>query len=144
MTMAWRAFIRNNFWQKLWAMVLATLIWFTVHSGDPALTLWGTEESRIVAAVPVNVVGSGGEPASVQLTPPQVDVKVRGARARVRELQPADLLAIVSSGSPSAPGSAGSRVRVFAPDGVKIDSVSPPAVVVEKLLPAPPLHGGRN
>jgi hypothetical protein len=132
MTMAWRAFIRTNFWQKLWAMVLATLIWLTVHSGDPSLK--GSEELRTLAAVPVNVIGS--DPGSVQLTPPMVDVKVRGVRARIRELQPGDLLAVVSSAGP------GSRVRVFAPDGVRVDSVSPSVVLVEKLTSAPPPAGG--
>ncbi len=138
--MAYRPFAHLG--QKLFAVVLAVLLWFAV-ARDPIV--------ERVLRVPLQFqnIPEGieilGEPLG------SADVRARGASGIVSRLQPGDVTAVIDLGS-SRPG-----LRLFhldaggvrAPFGVAIEQVAPATVAIElertasRLVPVAPAIDGR-
>ena len=134
--MAVREFIRRNFWQKLWSLVLATRIWLTVRFGDPGFgfsQFFGGDVTRSFQGVPVSVLTEAADTGRFRASPSAVDVVVRGPRSRLRDLRGRDIDAYVNLLDPQESQLSRARVRVRVPDGLRIDSLSPSNVLIEKL-----------
>jgi YbbR domain-containing protein len=118
--MAWHPF--RNFWLKLAAVVLGTLLWFTVS---------GSQVERRVPAVQVQYRNL---PASLEITDQveSVDVHVRGVESQITALQPGELVVVVDLRGEKE-GSRRLSLRtdqVKAPLGVEVTQVDPGVVPV--------------
>ena len=129
--------IFKNFWLKLFSLILATLIWFTVWSNleKEARLPWRTARSdryRDFADQPVLVLANGNDKQPYRIDPARVRVTVRGSEAALDKLKPADLEVFVRPlgvGEPTGP----LDVQVRAPVGVAVVQVQPSSVSVESL-----------
>jgi hypothetical protein len=90
-----RELILNNFWQKLFSLVLATLIWFTIDSAYlrqvplPASPFRAMETNNF--RCPITIMTSAAARQSFKVDPSEVDVRVRGERGKVNLLRAEDI-----------------------------------------------------
>ena len=127
--------ISNNFWLKLFSLVLATLIWFVISSNFPsaetrleigAFRPTATKDFRrpVVVMMPANNV----QPFRVD--PGEVTVKVLGEESVLAKLREGDIEVYVNLlNVPNPQGSF--RVEVGAPREVTIQQVWPAHVYVK-------------
>jgi YbbR domain-containing protein len=118
--MAWHPF--RNFWMKLAAVVLGTLLWFTVS---------GQQVERRVPGVQVQYRNL---PESLEITDQveSVDVHVRGVESQITALQPGELVVVVDlRGEKEGSWRLSLRTdQVKAPLGVEVTQVDPGVVPV--------------
>lgn len=132
--------IQHNFWWKLSAVVLATLIWFTVHFGAGNRTgnvgstnLFSQTQTRRLEEVPVRVLTSVGDSSRFRVTPDKIEVVVRGDANVLRRLQTSDIEAYVNLADVEAAQSLQMRIHLYVPSGVRVDSLQPANALIEKL-----------
>ena len=90
-----RELILNNFWQKIFSLVLATLIWFTIDRAylpdvelpKSPFTVLQTNEFRL----PITIMTSAAARQTFKVDPSEVDVRVKGDRAKLKNLKPEDI-----------------------------------------------------
>ena len=118
--MAWHPF--RNFWLKLAAVALGTLLWFTVS---------GQQVERRVPGVQVQYRNL---PTSLEITDQveSVDVHVRGVESQITALQPGELVVVVDlRGEKEGARRLSLRTdQVKAPLGVEVTQVDPGVVPV--------------
>lgn len=134
--MSWGEFVRHNRWQKLTALLLATLIWFTVNrklrtGGGVRVTFDGS--SRVFEGVPVRLLTPDGAFGKCQVSPATVTVTLRGDPGLLNRLRVAQIRAFASLEARPA-GEVRIPLQVVAP-GLDLVEVFPRDVVVR---PAPP------
>ncbi len=132
--------IQYNFWWKLSAVGLATLIWFTVHFGAGHRTgsvgstnLFSQTQTRRLEEVPVRVLTSVGDSSRFRVMPDKIEVVLRGDANVLRRLQPSDIEAYVNLADVEAAQSLQMRIQLYVPTGVRVDSLQPANAFIEKL-----------
>lgn len=98
--MAFRDYILDRFWLKLFSFILATLIWFTVSStnrpeGRGIAGIWGRGDTRELVR-PVRLLMLPTTRRSFKVEPGEVRITVRGKPADLERLGPSDVQAQVS------------------------------------------------
>lgn len=136
--MAWHPF--RNFWLKVLALLLGTLLWMTVS---------GQQAERRITGVPVVYRNT---PAGLEITDQTsvVDINVRGLDSQLRSVLPRDFEARVdlTGGHPGAQSFSVRTDQIAAPLGVEVTQVDPGEIltVLEEagtsLVPVRPLIEG--
>ena len=132
--MSLRHFLTHHRWQKIFALLLATLIWFTVRQGvdrnsGPAF--------RTFSPVPIRVLTLASDLEQFRVSPSEVTVILRGKPDVLSMLSTRSIEAYVNlSDNVAAPGrKLGVQVNA---GGAEVVSVSPGEVAIERLAsPAP-------
>ena len=126
-------FLVHNRWQKLFALLLATLIWFTVRQGvdrnsGPAY--------RTFTGVPIRVLTLASDLDQFRVTPAEVTVILRGKPDTLAQHSTRSVEAYVNLADHA--GSPGSKVGVHVnAEGAEVVSVSPRDVAIERVTPTP-------
>lgn len=133
-----RRLFLEDFWLKLFAFILATLIWFTVWlaiqkevSPVPALVSQSTTE-RVFFNLPVVVYSLAEDVHSFKVSPQEVSVTVQGDRKALETLRGQDIGVTVNLTHLEGTHSR-KRIDVSTPVGIMHVKVDPPEVDV--LLP---------
>ena len=94
--MAFRDYILDRFWLKLFAFILATLIWFTAstQNGLPSIRNPWSVEREITRPVRLLVLPTTRRSFSIQ--PVEVRITVRGSSAALNRLSPNEVQAQVN------------------------------------------------
>ena len=130
-------FIKDMGW-KLFSLVLATVIWFTVKPvsrepakpGNPLAAPLAASVPRTFTNLPVVVMSSAADVRAFKVNPDTVRVTVSGRREIVDALTERDLRVTVDlTGIESARGLQ-ARVTVAVPPGVTFIAARPPEVDV--------------
>lgn len=134
--------LTQNRWQKIFSLLLASLIWFAVHSG---LTL-GLHNAPIGRDVrtfesrPITVLSSATDLGRYEVRPNGVTVLLRGEAARLAAIRPQDLEVYVNL-IDSALLPMTRPIHIYPPSGTEVVAVIPAEVRIERLpsavLPSP-------
>ena len=125
------AFLRNlvfeDFWLKLFSLVLAVLVWFivTFASQTDAQT-----DERVFSHLPIAVVSATEDVRDFRVSPNQVQVRVRGYSKTLQNVQSKDIRAIVDLTGVTTARELRKRVEVAAPTGITHLRVVPEEVQV--------------
>ncbi|PAW91565.1 MAG: hypothetical protein B9S33_00260 [Pedosphaera sp. Tous-C6FEB] len=136
--MSVRDAILQNFWLKLFSLVLATMIWFAIFSTQNS-PRWDWQ--RIGHApvelkqVPVTVMKSAGDLRSFRIEPVTVDVTLQGPRSKAPALTPANLEVFINLSDVTDTVGPTKNILVHAPPDFTVVKVSPAKVYIS---PAPP------
>src|SRR5437763_14437129 len=126
-----RHLIFHDFWLKLFSLVLAVLIWFTVHFAsqkDVSPLTFTAQESRF-SKLPVMVMFAAEEKRTFTVTPAEVDVFVQGDPKILKGLQSRDIRVMVDLTGIEA-AHLRKRVEVSSPPGITHTRVSPQEVEI--------------
>jgi len=127
--------ISNNFWLKLFSLVLATLIWFLISSNFPSaepranigpLRPSASKDFRR----PVVVMMSARNVQAFQVDPSEVSVKVLGEQSVLDKLREDDIEVYVNLMNVQNPEGS-FRVEVGAPREITVQQVWPAHVLVK-------------
>jgi YbbR domain-containing protein len=125
------AFLRNllfeDFWLKLFSLVLAVLIWLTVTFASKKEV--GTE-SRVYSNLPVTILASAEDVHNFKVSPREVEIMVRGDPKTLQSLQSKDIRAAVDLTGVAAARDLRRRIEVSVPAGVTYLRVAPEEVQV--------------
>ena len=133
--MAFRDYILDRFWLKLFSFILATLIWFTVQSKTQtpfrfATNPFRTKENREISR-PVRLVTLPTNNRRFKPEPVEVRITLQGNPAALDRLEPGDVEALVNL-IDAADSAASYSVRtVNVPLGIKVIQIVPAMVMVE-------------
>jgi YbbR domain-containing protein len=131
-------FVRNlvvkDLWLKLFSLVLAILIWFTVDFSlskdvSPWTAIIGHTADEMVMTIPVRVPGNHRD---VSVDPEQVEVTLRGDPKLLEELKqrPGDLRALVNLTDVQSASGLLRPVELILPQGVFYTHINPERVEV--------------
>jgi YbbR domain-containing protein len=124
-------FLRNlvfeDFWLKLFSLVLAVLTWLTVTFASNKEI--GTE-SRVFSNLPVTILASAEDVHNFKVSPHEVEIIVRADPKTLQSLQSKDVRAIVDLTGVAAARDLHKRIEVSVPAGVTYLRVAPEAVQV--------------
>ena len=131
--MSLRHFLSHNRWQKSFALLLATLIWFTVRQGvdrnsGPAY--------RTFAGVPIRVLTLASDLDQFRVSPAEVTVMLRGKPDALAQLSTRSVEAYVNLADHVAIPGKSLGVHVNA-EGAEVVSVSPASVSIERITNSP-------
>lgn len=131
--MSWRDYILEHRWQKLFALGLAILIWFTVRSTEGLRIVDDASDGiRHFDNVPIVVLTSASDLGRYEVNPARVRVELGGAPERLRDLNPAMIEAYVNlvdlGNTPQAV-----NIHVNPPAGTTVTLVDPGKVLVDRL-----------
>ena len=125
------AFLRNllfeDFWLKLFSLVLALLVWLTVTFVSQKEV--GTE-SRVFSNLPVTILASGEDLHNFRVSPREVEITVRGDPKTLQSLQSKDIQAAVDLTGVGTARDLRKRVQVSVPAGITYLRVAPEEVQV--------------
>ncbi len=128
-----RDWLTKDFWWKLFSVVLAVIIWLTVHKiyeepgaiGTAAVGNTFTYDNLRVA-----VVSSAGDVHDFRVTPPAVKVTVSGPADVMNKLKIGDVHAVVDLTGINLARDLHVPVEISAPANVTIISVDPASVLI--------------
>ncbi len=135
-----RELILNNFWLKVFSLVLGSLIWFVLDSNlqteskypqsikYPGQNIFRPSQPREFHC-PVTLLVAPSNLQRYQLEPPEVVIEVYGDASRINELQPWDIQAYVDLAA-LRDTEAPLKVEVIVPKEVTLRSIFPPHVYV--------------
>jgi YbbR domain-containing protein len=131
--MSWNALFRENRGQKLFALGLAVLIWFTVRSTE-GLRLVEDEShaTRRFESVSITVLTSASDLGRYQVSPESVMVELRGNPAVLNQLAPRELevyVNLIDLGTTPQDF----PLHVNPPPGTDLVAVRPLKVLVDRL-----------
>ena len=135
-----QAFIRHNFWLKLFSFLLATLIWFTINFGiknnfQSSQNPITNPMTREFVHLPVRILARPGDSRIFKVEPDEVIVSLTGEEAVLRDLTPKNFTAFVDLANVRSSHETNQQVRLDIPDGVTVIKMSPRAVNVEQVSP---------
>ena len=130
-----RHLILEDFWLKLFSLVLAVLTWLTVSfaiqkEASPMSALNFAIPERTFFNLPVVVMSSAEDVRNFKVTPNEVAVTVQGEAKTLHSLQSKDIRALVDLTGLEAAGNVTKRIEVSTPAGVTHVHVVPPEVKV--------------
>ena len=132
-------FLRNlifeDFWLKLFSLVLAVLTWLTVSftirkETSPISALNFAAPERTFFNLPVVVMSSAEDVRSFRVVPNEVAVTVQGEAKILQSLQRKDIRALVDLTGLAAAGDVLKRIEISTPPGVTHVHVIPAEVKV--------------
>jgi YbbR domain-containing protein len=130
--------IFEDIWLKLFSLVLAILMWFTISSAlrqaIPSAPLGtGAQASRTFVNVPVVVLSSAPQAGRFRIQPETVELTVLGDASSVNHLQDGDMRVVVDLIGIEAVHDLMKRVEVTKPAGVATVKVVPEQVMVSSV-----------
>lgn len=137
--MAFRDYILDRFWLKLFSFILATLIWFTVQSNIRTdffhfSGFLGTRGTREITR-PVRIVTMPTTRRFFKIAPEEVSVTLSGNPAVLAQLNLNDIQPYVNL-SDALDSAASYEVKVeIPPDKVRVLRIVPSQVMVEPTRP---------
>jgi len=125
----------DDFWLKLFSLLLAVLIWLTASlaiqkEGSPATPLSLAPEERTFSNLPVLVISSAQDVRNFKIAPSTVEVIVRGDSKVVRTLGATEIRARVDLTGVETARELKARIEVSVPAGVSLVRVEPTEVQV--------------
>lgn len=136
--MGWRAYILNNFWWKLLSVLLATLIWLTIHSiveVDARMGQLAGATDQDFANLPITVMTSAADLRGFQIVPSTATVTLRGEDEALKRVAPRNIQVYVNLTEAKQAAANVERIYAFAPPGFAVIKVTPPFVRVERVQP---------
>ena len=127
MIVALRNLVLEDFWLKLFSLVLAVLIWLTVTFASQKEV--GTE-TRVFSDLPVLLLASAADVRDFKVTPQEVDITVRADPRTLQSLQRKSIRPMVDLTGIAAAREVRKRVEVAVPAGVAYLRVAPEEVRV--------------
>ena len=133
------AFLRrlffDDFWLKLFSLVLAVLIWITISLAiqkevSPAKVLTTPSEEQTFSNLPVVVMSSASDVHDFKVSPKTAAVTLRGDPKVLEHIQPQDIRVIVDLTGIEAARFLRKRIEVFPRPGVTLVRVEPDEVQV--------------
>ena len=125
--MSARDAILQNFWLKLFSLVLATMIWFAIYGAQnnlrPGQTALGTVTQKF-EKVPITVMQSAADFRAFRVEPSQIDVTVRGPIAEVQALTVRQLEVFINLTDVHDTAGLNKKILVHAPAGIGVVKVS--------------------
>jgi YbbR domain-containing protein len=133
--MAFRDYILDRFWLKLFSFILATLIWFTVQSNVQtdfrfATNPFRTKETREISR-PVRLVTLPTNRRHFKIEPVEVRITIRGNPAILDRLNPGDIEAQVKLTDATDSAASYTVEAESVPPGIHIIEIVPTMVMVE-------------
>jgi YbbR domain-containing protein len=129
-----RARITRDFGWKLFSVILAVVLWLTVHKiyEEPKTAFASaTGDTVTYDNLPVHVVSSGADVGDFRVAPTTVSVTVSGPPDVMAILQANQIRAVVDLTDIASVRDLRLRVDVSTPPGVTLVSVDPPKVGVK-------------
>jgi hypothetical protein len=131
--MSWRDYILEHRWQKLFALGLAVLIWFTVRSTGGLRNVDDASDGiRHFDNVPIVVLTSAADLGRYEVSPSRVRVELSGTPERLRDLTPSMIEAYVNlvdlGRTPQT-----INIHVNPPSGTTVTLVDPVKILVDRL-----------
>ena len=125
-------FLRNlvleDFWLKLFSLMLAVLLWLTVTFASPKDT--GADQRVSSKTLPVTILASAEDVHNFRVSPGEVLVTLQGNPKTLQNLQTNDIRAFVDLTGVAAARDLRKRVEVSVPAGVTLMRVMPDEVQV--------------
>ncbi len=125
--MSTREAILQNFWLKLFSLVLATMIWFAIAGTQtnlrPDRPALGTV-TRTIERVPVTVMKSATDLRAFRVEPGQIDITVRGPIAEVQALTARHLEVFINLTDVHDIAGLTKKILVHTPPGITVVAVS--------------------
>lgn len=125
------AFLRHlfveDFWWKLFSLVLALLVWFTVTFASEKDV---RTDKRVFVNLPVTILSSAEDVRNFKVSPSEVQVTVQGHPETLQDLQARDIRPMVDLTGVAAAQDLRERVEVSVPAGVTFLRVVPEEVQV--------------
>lgn len=134
-----RDLVTHNPWQKFFSLLLAALIWSTVHFGigqDPR----GDDASgnrRSYQNLPITVLTTASDLTRYQVSPTMVNLILRGNPDALEQVRPSDLEVYVNL-TENSPLRMKRRIHVNVPPGLQVVVLQPEEVQVEPITPGAP------
>jgi YbbR domain-containing protein len=131
-----RSLAFKDLWLKLFSLLLATLMWFTIRSaiqqgGLPSSSLGlGGATTRTFTAVPVSVLSSARQLPWSRVQPDTVEVIVEGSPQVVENLQRSDIRVVVDLSDIVTAQDLKKKIEVSKPASVALLKVEPEQVVI--------------
>ena len=129
-----RDFIAKDSWLKLFSLLLAVVIWATVHfairneGGQPSPC-----EIRTFKNLPVSVLKSAHDPRALRVSPANVTVTATGKLPLLQTLTGKDIEVFINLTDALDTEGAAKTVSVRLPEGLNLLRVEPRTVRVENL-----------
>jgi YbbR domain-containing protein len=123
-----RNLILEDFWLKLFSLVLAVLLWLTVTFASQKDT--GVDQRVLAKMLPVTIMSSTEDVHSFRVSPSEVAVTVQGNPKTLQNLQTNDIRAIVDLTGVGAARDLRKRIEVSVPAGITPLRVMPEEVQV--------------
>ena len=136
--MSARDAILQNFWLKLFSLVLATMIWFAIFGAQTTLRpdrpVLGTV-TRKFEHVPITVMKSAADLRAFRVEPVTVEVTVSGPLAKVQALTPAQLEVFISLTDVNDTVGLTKKILVHVPPDITLRNVSPTEASITPVAP---------
>ena len=123
-----RKLVLEDFWLKLFSLLLAVLLWLTVTFAsrkDP-----GIDQRVLAKMLPVTILASTEDVHNFRVSPSEVAVTVQGNPKTLQNLQTNDIRAIVDLTGVGAARELRKRIEVSVPAGLTHLRVMPEEVQV--------------
>lgn len=127
-----RELATHNPWQKFFSLLLAALIWSTVHFGlgqDPRAEE-ATGNLRSFQNLPITVLTTASDLTRYEVSPTSVQLTLRGDPNLLEQVHSAELEVYVNL-TENSPIRIKRRLHVNAPQGLQVVSLQPDEVLVE-------------
>ena len=138
--MSLRELILQNFWLKLFSLLLAILIWFAIRvfwieggNRQPQSSIVNPI-SRQLFRLPVRVLNKPGDTRIFKVDPDEVSVSITGEAAVLRDITPRNIFIYVDVASMRSSRETNQQVKVDVPKEITADVV-PRTVNVELISP---------
>lgn len=139
--MSTREAILQNFWLKLFSLVLATMIWFAIYGAQtklrPDRPLLGTT-TREFHQVPITVMKSAADLRAFHVEPNVLDVTVSGPLAKVQALTPRQLEVFINLTDVSDTVGQTKKILVHVPPDFTVVKVSHTEANITAVTPLTP------
>ena len=132
-----KALFTYNRWQKIFSLLLASLIWFAVRTGI-GLNLRVDDvgrDGRRFAGLPITVLTTASDLGRYQVVPATVTLVLRGDPEVLKDLAPADIEVYVNLVEPG-PGRSTRPIHFHAPAGTEVVTINPVEVQIERITNA--------
>ncbi len=135
-----REAILQNFWLKLFSLVLATMIWFAIFGAQtnlrPERAVLGNV-TRKFERVPVTVMKSAADLRAFRVEPSTVEITVSGPLAKVQALTPGQLEVFISLTDVNDTVGLTKKILVHVPHDIALLNVSPSEASITPMAPLP-------
>jgi YbbR domain-containing protein len=139
-----RDLVTHNPWQKFFSLLLAALIWSTVHFGigqDPRVED-ASGNRRSYQNIPITVLTTASDLNRYQVSPTTVSLTLRGSPEILDQLHPSELEVYVNL-TENSPLRMKRRIHVNVPPGLQVVLMQPEEVQVEPIASPQGVSGGR-
>ena len=138
-----KALFTYNRWQKIFSLLLASLIWFAVRTGI-GLNLRVDDvdrDDRRFVGLPITVLTTASDLGRYQVVPATTTLVLRGDPVVLKDLAPTDIEVYVNLVEPG-PGRSTRPIHFHAPPGTEVVTINPVEVQIHRLTNAllPPAH----